>query len=50
MLFRSVELYGHNLGNERGIAEYGNMGAANQHSQAVFIQPRTVGVQVAVKF
>ena len=46
----SVELYGHNLGNERGIAEYGNMGAANQHGQAVFIQPRTVGVQVAVKF
>ena len=32
------------------IAEYGNSGAVNQRGQAVFIQPRTLGVQVAVKF
>jgi outer membrane receptor protein involved in Fe transport len=46
----SVELYGHNLGNEKGIADFGSQGAVNQRGIAAFIQPRTVGVQVGVKF
>jgi len=46
----SVELYGHNLSNELGIADYANNGGHSQTGTAVFIQPRTFGVQLGVKF
>jgi iron complex outermembrane recepter protein len=46
----SVELFGSNLSNARGITEYGNSGGQNQTGLAAFIQPRTIGVQLGAKF
>src|SRR3984885_2949928 len=46
----NAELYGNNLGNSRGITDYGNQGGADQTGQVSFIQPRTIGVQVGYKF
>lgn len=46
----SVELYGNNLTNSRGITEYANQGGSNQTGLATFIQPRTYGVQLGAKF
>ena len=46
----SVELFAHNLTNELGIADYANSGGVSQRGSAAFIQPRTLGFQVGVKF
>lgn len=46
----SAELFATNLTNRRGISEYANNGGTNQTGLASFIQPRTVGVQVGVRF
>ncbi|MBS0393945.1 MAG: TonB-dependent receptor, partial [Proteobacteria bacterium] len=46
----NAQVYAVNLTNEKGITEYTNSGGANLTGQAAFIQPRTVGVQVGVKF
>jgi iron complex outermembrane receptor protein len=46
----SVEFFGSNLTNARGITEYANSGGANQTGLAAIIQPRTVGIQLGAKF
>jgi outer membrane receptor protein involved in Fe transport len=46
----NIELFGNNLTNARGITEYGNSGGANQTGLAAFIQPRTIGIELGVKF
>jgi hypothetical protein len=46
----SAEVFASNLTNRRGIIEYANQGGASQTGLATFLQPRTVGVQVGVKF
>jgi outer membrane receptor protein involved in Fe transport len=46
----NAELYGNNLGNSKGITDYGNEGGANQTGLVSFIQPRTIGIQVGYKF
>ncbi|MEO7206238.1 MAG: TonB-dependent receptor [Steroidobacteraceae bacterium] len=46
----NAELYGNNLNNSKGIADYSNSGGANQTGLASFIQPRTIGIQVGYKF
>lgn len=46
----SAEIYATNVTNQRGIAEYNNSGGVNQTGLATFIQPRTIGVQVGVKY
>ncbi len=46
----SVELFGSNLTNARGITEYLNSGGQNQTGLAAFIQPRTIGIELGAKF
>ena len=46
----SFELYGENVGNSHGITDYQNNGGVNQRGLANFLQPRTIGVQLGVKF
>jgi hypothetical protein len=46
----SVELFGSNLTNARGITEYVNSGGQNQTGLAAFIQPRTIGIELGTKF
>jgi outer membrane receptor protein involved in Fe transport len=46
----SAELFGNNLGNTKGITDYGNEGGANQTGTVSLIQPRTIGIQVDYKF
>jgi iron complex outermembrane receptor protein len=46
----SVELFGSNLTNARGITEYANSGGQNQTGLAAFIQPRTIGIELGAKF
>jgi len=46
----SVELFGNNLTNARGITEYANSGGQNQTGIAAFIQPRTIGIELGAKF
>ncbi len=46
----SVEIFGGNLTNARGITEYANSGGANQTGIAAIIQPRTVGIELGAKF
>ena len=46
----NAELFGNNLNNAKGIADYSNSGGANQTGLASFIQPRTIGIQVGYKF
>ena len=46
----SVEVFGSNLTNARGITEYANSGGAGQTGLASFIQPRTIGVELGAKF
>jgi outer membrane receptor protein involved in Fe transport len=46
----SVELFGSNLTNARGITEYANSGGANQTGLAAIIQPRTIGIELGAKF
>ena len=46
----SAEVYADNLTNSRGITSYSNSGGHAQTGLAVFIQPRTVGVQLGAKF
>lgn len=46
----NAELYGNNLGNSKGIYDYGNQGGTNQTGQASFIQPRTIGIELGYKF
>jgi hypothetical protein len=46
----NAELFANNVTNSNGIYDYANMGGANQTGQASFIQPRTIGIEVGVKF
>jgi iron complex outermembrane receptor protein len=46
----SLELFGSNLTNARGITEYTNSGGQNQTGLASLIQPRTVGIELGAKF
>jgi outer membrane receptor protein involved in Fe transport len=46
----NAQIYGANLTNEKGISTYANFGGPNQTGQATFIQPRTFGLQVGMKF
>ncbi len=46
----SAEIYATNVTNQLGIAEFNNSGGVNQTGLATFIQPRTIGVQVGVKY
>jgi len=46
----SAQLYGNNLTNARGIQDYASNGGANQTGTASFIQPRTIGIELGVKF
>jgi outer membrane receptor protein involved in Fe transport len=46
----SLLLYGNNLANERAIIGYSNQGGMNQTGIGTFIQPRTWGLLVGVKF
>jgi iron complex outermembrane recepter protein len=46
----SVELFGSNLTNARGVTEYANSGGENQTGIAAFIQPRTIGIELGAKF
>jgi iron complex outermembrane recepter protein len=46
----NIELFGNNLTNARGITEYANSGGQNQTGLAAFIQPRTIGIELGVKF
>jgi outer membrane receptor protein involved in Fe transport len=46
----SVEVFGSNLTNARGITEYANSGGQNQTGIAAFIQPRTIGIELGAKF
>ena len=45
-----LEAFLDNIGDERGIAFYGNTGGADQTGQVTIIQPRTVGLTARVKF
>ena len=46
----NAELYGNNLGNTKGITDFGNSGGADQTGQVSLIHPRTLGIQVGYKF
>ena len=46
----SAQLYGNNINNARGIQDYSSEGGANQTGTASFIQPRTIGIELGVKF
>ncbi|HTD75803.1 MAG TPA: TonB-dependent receptor [Steroidobacteraceae bacterium] len=46
----SAQLYGNNITNSRGIQDYSSEGGANQTGTASFIQPRTIGIELGVKF
>jgi outer membrane receptor protein involved in Fe transport len=46
----SAQLYGNNITNARGIQDYANSGGANQTGIASIIQPRTIGIELGVKF
>ena len=46
----NAELYGTNLTNSLGMLTYANNGGANQTGLATFVSPRTIGVEVGVKF
>jgi iron complex outermembrane receptor protein len=46
----NAQLYGANLTNSLGILTYQNYGGANQTGQATFITPRTIGLELGVKF
>jgi outer membrane receptor protein involved in Fe transport len=45
-----IQIYGNNLTNKGGILDYANSGGANQTGLASFIQPRTLGIELSVKF
>jgi iron complex outermembrane recepter protein len=45
-----IQIYGNNLTNKAGILDYANSGGANQTGLASFIQPRTLGIELNVKF
>jgi iron complex outermembrane receptor protein len=46
----TVQVYGKNLGDSRGITDYASSGAPGLGGQASVIQPRTFGVTLSVKF
>lgn len=46
----SFEVFAINLTNQKGITEFLNSGGPNQTGLAAFIQPRTIGAQVGIKF
>jgi len=46
----SVEIFGSNLTNARGITQYANSGGDSQTGIAALIQPRTIGLELGVKF
>ena len=45
-----AELYANNVTNSLGITHYANNGGLNQTGLATFIQPRTIGIELGVKF
>jgi outer membrane receptor protein involved in Fe transport len=46
----SAQVYANNLTNSRGITDYTSEGGANQTGQVSIIQPRTIGIELGVKF
>ncbi len=46
----NAQLYGNNITNSHGIQDYANQGGENQTGSASFIQPRTIGIELGVKF
>ena len=46
----NAQVYADNLTNARGITEFANNGGANQTGIATFIRPRTIGVELGLKF
>ena len=46
----NAQLYGNNITNSRGIQDYNSQGGANQTGLASFIQPRTIGIELGLKF
>jgi len=46
----AFELYGKNMGDTRGIATYGNSGTPNFGGSVNYIQPRTIGGTVTLRF
>jgi outer membrane receptor protein involved in Fe transport len=46
----NAQLYGNNITNSRGIQDYTSEGGANQTGTASFIQPRTIGIELGLKF
>jgi len=46
----SFELYVRNVGDARGITDYGNAGTPNFGGSITLIQPRTIGATATVKF
>ncbi len=46
----TFEVYGHNLGDARGISSYGNQGGFNQTGVASIIRPRTIGMLLSATF
>jgi len=46
----TLELYGRNLTDERGISSYNNMQGYNQTGLLTLIQPRTIGLRVAATY
>ncbi len=46
----TIELFGNNLTNSRGITEYTSEGGVNQTGVATVIQPKTLGLQLGAKF
>jgi outer membrane receptor protein involved in Fe transport len=46
----TFELYGKNVGDNRGIAYYTNSGSPNYGGGISYVQPRTLGVLVTARF
>jgi len=46
----SAQLYADNLTNTRGLTEYNNQSGADQTGHATFIRPRTIGLELGMKF
>ena len=46
----TLELYGRNITDEKGISSYNNMQGYNQTGLLTLIQPRTIGLRVAATY
>jgi iron complex outermembrane receptor protein len=46
----NAQIYGANLTNSLGLLTYANTGGANQTGLATYITPRTIGLELGVKF